>query len=367
MVLNELSQFQIQGLASSFSKRLASETNSLLIGSVPTGRQAKRHAQQINYSEEVLDDFDFENTPGDQFSTSGAFASNGTNYNGFNSQRSLMESKTQVDAQKYGPARNTPKFKELDDESNIKNLIGKPEILIPIKLNLETSNGNHKLNDIFMWSLNDSLITPIQFSEILCNDLELPNSMISTIADSIQQQIDEYSYASTLTIPHNNPVNIIIDLSVNLNKQLYQDRIEWDLNQNLVTPEQFAEIVCADLGLSLEFNLAISHALHEIIIRVKKEIIEGSFNNEIHNLHLVKGVIFENGLRIFTENSINNGNDHWEPSVEVLSSSEIEKRENERIRNLRRLKRENMRRDYDDTKRRNVGRRRKHDEDEWRL
>ncbi|KAI5951477.1 hypothetical protein KGF54_004551 [Candida jiufengensis] len=352
-MVNYDSSLQIQALASSISKRLASETNSLLIGSIPTGRQAKRHAQQINYSEEIIDDFDFENTPVDSFMSNGSNTLNGLINNGFNNQRNLIESKTQVDVQKYGPARNTPKFKELEDESNIKNLIGKPEVLIPVKLNLETSNGNHKLNDIFMWNLNDSIITPQQFSEILCNDLELPNSMVSTIAESIQQQIDECSYASNLIIPHKNPCNIIIDLSVNLNKQLYQDRIEWDLNQNIVTPEQFAEIVCADLGLSLEFNLAISHALHEIIIRVKKEIIEGSFNNEIHNLHLVKGIVFENGLRIFTETSMSNGNDHWEPSVEVLSSSEIERREAERIRSLRRLKREHLK---NDDKRR-VGRR----------
>ena len=94
------------------------------------------------------------------------------------------------------------------------------------------------------------------------------------------------------------------------------------------------------MGLSLEFKNAISHALHEIIIRVKKEVIDGTFNNEMHNLHLVKGIMFKQGIRIFTENSVQNGNDRWEPLVEVLTSSEIERRENERVRNLRRLKRE---------------------------
>jgi len=354
MVNYEASSFQVQGLASSISKRLSSETNSLLLNAIPTGRQAKRHAQQINYSEDFVDDFEIENSPGD------------LPYNGQESGRNLNESKTQVDAQKYGPARKTPRIKSLDDESNLNSQTNKPETLIPIKLNLESPVTSHKVNDVFMWNLNETLITPTDFAVILCNDLELPNQMVTQIADSITQQLEEYSYASNLTIPNSNPCNVIIDLSVNLNKQLYQDRIEWDLNQNEITPEKFAEIVVADLGLSLEFNLAISHALHEIITRVKKEIIEGSFNNEIHNLHLVKGIFFEQGLRIFTENSVNNGNDHWEPSVEILSSSEIERRENERIRNLRRLKRENMRRDYDDNKRRNVGRRRRGDDDEWR-
>ncbi|KAI5969993.1 hypothetical protein CANMA_001033 [Candida margitis] len=353
MVNYETSSFQVQGLASSISKRLSSETNSLLLNAIPTGRQAKRLAQQINYSEDFVDDFEIENSPSD------------LPFNGQDSGRNLNESKTQVDAQKYGPARNTPRISSLEDESNLNSQSNKLETLIPIKLNLESTVTSHKVNDIFVWNLNQTLVTPTDFAQILCNDLELPHPMIAQIADSITQQIEEYSYASNLSIPNKNPCNVIIDLSVNLNKQLYQDRIEWDLNQNEITPEKFAEIVVADLGLSLEFNLAISHALHEIIIRVKKEIIEGSFNNEIHNLHLVKGIFFEQGLRIFTESSVSNGNDRWEPSVEILSSSEIERRENERIRNLRRLKRENMRRDYDDNKRRNVGRRRRGDDDEW--
>ena len=43
----------IQALATSFPKRLANDSdNSLLINVAPTGRQAKRHIQQINYSEE---------------------------------------------------------------------------------------------------------------------------------------------------------------------------------------------------------------------------------------------------------------------------------------------------------------------------
>ncbi|EGW30983.1 chromatin structure remodeling complex protein SFH1 [Spathaspora passalidarum NRRL Y-27907] len=341
----DTTSFFVQGLASGLSKRLSEENdNSLLLNIAPTGRQAKRIAQQINYSEDYIDDFDFEDTPSANLTNKGS-----------------ITNQTQANVQKFSPARNTPYMKELDDEQKISELVGKPQILIPIKIALENSNSTHKLVDFFMWNLNESLITPYQFAEIVCNDLELPNAMISQIADSINQQIEEYNFASNLQLPTNNPCNVIIDLAVNLNKQLYQDRFEWDLNQNEVTPEQFAQIVVADVGLSLEFKPAISHALHEIIIRVKKEIIEGTFNNEIHNLHLVRGIIFENGIRIFTETSIQNGNDHWEPLVEVLTSSEIERRENERIRNLRRLKRENMKRDYDDysgAKRRQVGRRR---------
>ncbi|KAF6062896.1 SNF5 / SMARCB1 / INI1 family protein [Candida albicans] len=316
----------IQALATSFPKRLANDSdNSLLINVAPTGRQAKRHIQQINYSEEFGDDLDFDEFPS---STPGT--------------RSLNENKAQIEAQRYSLAKNTPTPKRILEKPVLSELVEKPVVLIPIKIMIENLNTNQKLIDSFMWNLNESLITPTEFAEIVCSDLDLPFSMAAQIADSINQQIEEYSYASNLQLPNKGPYNVTIDLSVNLNKQLYQDRFEWDMNQNEVTPEIFAEIVVADLGLSLEFKNAISHALHEIIIRVKKEVIDG--------------------IRIFTENSVQNGNDRWEPLVEVLTSSEIERRENERVRNLRRLKRENMRRDYDDHSRRRQAGKRRYDE-----
>lgn len=336
----------IQALATSFPKRLANDSdNSLLINVAPTGRQAKRHIQQINYSEEFGDDLDFDEFPS---STPGT--------------RSLNENKAQIEAQRYSLAKNTPTPKRILEKPVLSELVEKPVVLIPIKIMIENLNTNQKLIDSFMWNLNESLITPTEFAEIVCSDLDLPFSMAAQIADSINQQIEEYSYASNLQLPNKGPYNVTIDLSVNLNKQLYQDRFEWDMNQNEVTPEIFAEIIVADLGLSLEFKNAISHALHEIIIRVKKEVIDGTFDNEMHNLHLVKGIMFEQGIRIFTENSVQNGNDRWEPLVEVLTSSEIERRENERVRNLRRLKRENMRRDYDDHSRRRQAGKRRYDE-----
>ncbi|EMG45631.1 SFH1 Chromatin structure-remodeling complex subunit SFH1 [Candida maltosa Xu316] len=333
----------VQGLATSFSRRLLNDSeNSLLFNIAPTGRQAKRHVQQINYSEDFGDDFELDDSPANALGNKG----------------NLENSKAHFESQKFTLAKTTPTMVNLSNENVLSQLTETPGVLIPIKILLENLNTNHKLADTFMWNINESVVSPLEFGEIVCSDLDLPISMAQQIADSISQQVEEYSYATNLQLSGNEPYNVIIDLSVNLNKHLYQDRFEWDMNQNEVTPEMFAEVVVADLGLPLEFKNAISHALHEIIIRVKKEAVEGTFNNDLHNLHLVKGIMFENGIRIFSENSIQNGNDRWEPLVETLTSSEIEKRENERVRNLRRLKRENMRRDYDElSKRRQTGRR----------
>lgn len=359
------SSFYVQALSTSFSKRLLDDReNSLLWNIAPVSRQAKRNAQQINYSEDFVDDFEFEETPTATNSTKNPHA------NLLLLPQLQQQQLPHNNTLKYARARPTLKIPDYEDalklseHRNIDN-----GILIPIKISVENPSSTHKVVDFFMWNINETLITPSQFAEILCTDLDLPNSMQSQISESIIQQIEDYNYVSSLQFsPEIGPCVVVIELSVNLNKQLYQDKFEWDLNQSDVTPELFAHIVVADLGLSLEFKPAISHALHEIAIRIKKEILEGSYNNEIHNLHLLRGLIFESGIRISTESSILSGNDLWEPLIEILTPAEIEKRDNEKIRNLRRLKRENMKRDYDDygSKRRNVGRRRNDEYDGWR-
>jgi len=51
------------------------------------------------------------------------------------------------------------------------------------------------------------------------------------------------------------------------------DHIEWDLLSPL-TPEAFARTLCADLGLSGESAPLIAHAVHEELLRHKRDAIE---------------------------------------------------------------------------------------------
>lgn len=354
----DASSYYVQALSTSLPKRLQESTNSLILSTQPTGRQAKRLAAQINYAEDFADDFDIEDSP--SLANQSRLATN-------NGQQG------QLNIQKFTAAKSTIPIKNLENEALILEQAHKPEVLVPIKLSVEFPNGNSKLVDFFMWNLNESIITPAQFAEILCNDLDLPNSMQLHVAESIIQQIEDYSYVANLQLPLVNPYIVIIDLSVSLHDQLFQDRFEWDLNQQEVTPEAFAKIVVAESGLANEFAPAISHALHESIIRIKKEIVDGTYNNELNHLHQLRGLILDSGVRINTENSKLNGNDRWQPIVEMLTAGEIERRDLERSRNLRRLKRETAKRgDFDDfsvIKRRNIGRNRKFDELEgsWRT
>ena len=51
-----------------------------------------------------------------------------------------------------------------------------------------------------------------------------------------------------------------------------RDQFEWDLNSSEAesSPEHFSKSLCADLGLSREFQVAISHSIREQIITNRK-------------------------------------------------------------------------------------------------
>lgn len=373
-VAEMLRVFIPQALSTGLYGRLSKEgsENGLLINTTPVVRTARRHAQvnyaELDYNDDIDEDFVPEGALDFNVASGGRFG-NGSRPNG-----AALPGNAQL-AQKYAlrPARGTPRIPELDMDQKIQELAHRgnaPDILIPIRLNLEYNSGNSKLVDFFMWNLNETLITPEQFASILCTDLELPANLHLEIAEAINKQIEEYNYASSLQLPPSMEYHIIIDLSVNLNKKLYQDRFEWDLAQTEITPDIFADIVVGDLGLSLEFKPAILHSLHEVLLRLKREICEGSYNHELQKYQQLAGLIFECGIRIRTESSIHNGNDLWQPIVEILTAEEIEKREIERERNIRRLKRENMRLENDEaSNKRRATARRRYDELEglWRY
>lgn len=338
-----------QALSTGLTLRLAKDPETaIIINNVPQERSAKRNAAQINYAEfeQAVEDHDLE----EDAAASSAFPMANT-HNSNSVQKHLLK-----------PARLVNTLDETEDPVEILPK-AEPNTLIPIKLSIEHNGGTSKLVDYFMWNTLDPYLTPSKFASILIADLELPPLMQSEIVASITKQIEENHLVSSMQLP-NNEYHVIVDLSVNLNRKMYEDKFEWDLKETEITPEDFADTVVADMGLSLEFRTAIAHSLHEMILRLKRDLFEGAYNFELHKHQQLSGLIFERNIRIRTDSSVNNGNALWEPFIEILSQWEIEKRELERERNFRRLKRENMRREVDDLhlfKRRTVVRRRADD------
>ena len=131
----------------------------------------------------------------------------------------------------------------------------------------------------------------------------------------------------------------LITLNINLMNRLYTDKFEWSLLHPPGFPEIFAKQTCADLGLTAEWVPAIAHAIYEAVLRLKKEVCENGGlvgYNDVDN-DAAEGV--EAGWRYEPERLAAD----WEPTVEILSKEEIERREGDRERQIRRLRRETAR------------------------
>ncbi|KAI9804319.1 MAG: Chromatin structure remodeling complex protein sfh1 [Piccolia ochrophora] len=135
----------------------------------------------------------------------------------------------------------------------------------------------------------------------------------------------------------------IVILNINLQNMLYTDKFEWSLLHPPGFAETFAKQTCADMGLTGEWVSAIAHGICEAVLRLKKEACESGglvggngYGGEIDNL-AAEGR--EAGWRFDNEQLA----DEWEPKLETLSKEEIEKREGDRERQIRRLRRETAR------------------------
>ncbi|KAI1334279.1 hypothetical protein F5Y15DRAFT_409781 [Xylariaceae sp. FL0016] len=167
---------------------------------------------------------------------------------------------------------------------------------------------------------------------------KVPTSQIQPVtaeATPIPADSDDYNPDDTY--------RCIVTLNVNLSSELYTDKFEWSLLHPPGTAEAFAKVTCADLGLSGEWVPALTHAIYESVLRLKKEACESGglvagwgTAGELPN-DAAHGA--EAGWRYEPENLA----DGWEPKIELLSKEEIEKREGDRERQVRRLRRETAR------------------------
>ena len=154
----------------------------------------------------------------------------------------------------------------------------------------------------------------------------------------------------------------IVNLNINLSSQVYTDKFEWSLLHPPGTAEIFAKQTCADLGLHGEWIPAMTHAIYEAVLKLKKEACEagglvagwgasataatgpsgggpGGAANEFPNDAALSLAAEGAGWRYDPEHLA----DDWEPKLEILSKEEIEKREGDRERQIRRLRRETAR------------------------
>lgn len=87
-------------------------------------------------------------------------------------------------------------------------------ILVPIRLDIDTDD--YRLRDSFTWNVNEQLLTPEKFAEILCDDLDLNSAkFVPEIAQSIRSQIAEFEPVAEVQVP-NEGSRVIIQVKIRM-------------------------------------------------------------------------------------------------------------------------------------------------------
>eukprot|EP00126_Sphaerothecum_destruens_P008260 Sdes_comp20152_c0_seq2m13279 len=221
-----------------------------------------------------------------------------------------------------------------------------PENLIPIRLELE-SDG-YKLQDIFVWNASDSLVTPTLFAEMLCVDMQLPrSSFVRLIEEAIHMQIEEHRATSLVgcALTHDLDQRVVLKLNVQVGCHLLEDQFEWDLSEFENDPDDFARLLCRDLGLGGEYCSIIAHNIREQLCWHYKGLLQGSYLSE--QLPPVEFPPLRDGtkkpsLSVRARDRLGLSQEDletWGPIINSLTEQDLEKLRNDKEREQRRLRR----------------------------
>uniref|UniRef100_A0A8C2WV00 SWI/SNF related BAF chromatin remodeling complex subunit B1 n=1 Tax=Cyclopterus lumpus TaxID=8103 RepID=A0A8C2WV00_CYCLU len=190
------------------------------------------------------------------------------------------------------------------------------EALVPIRLDMEIDG--QKLRDAFTWNMNEKLMTPEMFAEILCDDLDLnPLAFVPAIASAIRQQIE--SYPTDGILEEQADQRVIIKLNIHVGNISLVDQFEWDMSERENSPESFALKLCSELGLGGEFVTTIAYSIRGQL-----------------SWHQRTYAFSENPLPTVEIAIRNTGDaDQWCPLLETLTDAEMEKKIRDQDRNTR--------------------------------
>ncbi|KAH0812246.1 hypothetical protein GEV33_010540 [Tenebrio molitor] len=212
-------------------------------------------------------------------------------------------------------------FDDTDPELNSQNA-SQGELLVPIRLDMEIEG--QKLRDTFTWNKNESLITPEQFAEVLCDDLDLnPLTFVPAIAQAIRQQLDAFPAEPSGIIEEGSDQRVIIKLNIHVGNTSLVDQVEWDMSEKQNNPEEFALILCSELGLGGEFVTAIAYSIRGQL----------SWHQRTYAYSEAPLPTVEVPFRTPSES------DQWAPFLETLTDAEMEKKIRDQDRNTRRIRR----------------------------
>ncbi|KAI1335749.1 hypothetical protein F5Y15DRAFT_397023 [Xylariaceae sp. FL0016] len=201
----------------------------------------------------------------------------GEGYNGYGNGRTELGAPSRLvyPSQKPRPGKKqTPPLKW--KRKDMKQQAEQYEELVPVRLDVDWDKI--KLRDTFTWNLHERLIQCELFAMQLVEDMGLKPPVFQPIYDEVLKQMHEqlndfypfvFSDEDALDpeLPYsawkNDEMRILVKLNITIGAHTLVDQFEWEINNPLNSPEEFAASMAKDLALSGEFTTAIAHCIRE--------------------------------------------------------------------------------------------------------
>ncbi|KAK0622900.1 SNF5-like protein, partial [Immersiella caudata] len=200
----------------------------------------------------------------------------GEGYNGYGNGRTEIGGPAKIlypSQKRHGRRSNTLlKYSRKD----MKKQAEEHEELVPIRIDVDWEKI--KLRDTFTYNLHDRLVQVEHFAAQLVEDIGLKQPQSQPVFEQVMQQMHEqlqeyyphvYSEEEALD-PHqpytaykNDEMRILVKLNITIGAHTLVDQFEWDINNPMNSPEEFAACMTRDLALSGEFTTAIAHCIRE--------------------------------------------------------------------------------------------------------
>lgn len=170
--------------------------------------------------------------------------------------------------------RQTPPLKW--KRKDMKQQAEQHEELVPVRLDVDWEKI--KLRDTLTWNLHERIIPVELFAAQLIEDMGLKPPAFQPVYEQVVQQLHEqlndfypfvFSDEDALDpeLPYsawkNDEMRILVKLNITIGQHTLVDQFEWEINNPLNSPEEFAASMAKDLALSGEFTTAIAHCIRE--------------------------------------------------------------------------------------------------------
>lgn len=224
------------------------------------------------------------------------------------------------------------------DFCNPNHLIASEETekLVPIRIEI---GENVRYRDYFLININDRCFSPELIAEITLNDVNLFDvDLKSSMAQCIKDHLEDFSQIKQVESAHQD-LRIIIYINITVNTTVLIDHFEWDIMCKENNPELFAEVLCSELNLPMEFKTAISHSIREQSLSHLKALLDIGYQfdgSPIADLDDTLASLFQ---RPVVEMRSLEDYDFFSPKINEITQEEMEREERDMDREARRRRR----------------------------